>query len=138
MTDEELYDGYNEDGTENEEMKLIWGIVAYDDFSAVKPNLFSMNDIELIYYKKEKKYILGIETAYVMDKQNEKKYMKYLFDKFTDWMIANGYNTNLSLSPYGDFVELFSEGVNINTHFKTIEDAYRTFAILVNGYLTIC
>lgn len=132
------FDGFNDDCTENEEMKFIWGLISCDDFSASKPNLLTMNDIDLIYLKNEKKYILGIETVYYFNnKQDEKKYLQYLLDSFTNWMINNGYNMNLTLNPYGDFVELFSEGININTHFDTIEDAYRTFNILVNGYLTI-
>lgn len=132
------FDGFNDDCTENEEMKFIWGLISCDDFSASKPNLLTMNDIDLIYLKNEKKYILEIETVYCFkDKEAEKDYICFLFGKFTNWMIDNGYNTNLTLNPYGDFVELFSEGININTHFDTIEDAYRTFNILVSGYLTI-
>ena len=128
----------NDDCTENEEMKFIWGLITCDDFSASKPNLLTMNDIDLIYLKNEKKYILGIETAYCFNnKQDEKKYLQHLLDNFTDWMIKNGYNTDSYLNPYGDFVELFSEGININTHFDTIETAYKTFNILVSGYLTI-
>lgn len=131
-------DEFNNDYTENKEMKFIWGLISCDDISASKPNLLTMNDIDLIYLKDEKKYILGIETMYYFNsKQEEKKYLQYLLDSFTDWMINNEYNINLTLSPYGDFVELFSEGININTHFDTIESAYRTFYILVNGYLTI-
>ena len=132
------FDGFNDDCTENEEMKFIWGLIACDNFSVSKPNLLTMNDIDLIYLKDEKKYILEIETVYYFNnKQDEKKYLQYLLDCFTNWMIDNGYNTNSHLSQYGDFVELFSEGININTHFDTIETAYRTFYILVNGYLTV-
>lgn len=132
------FDEFNDDYTENKEMKFIWGLIACDDISASKPDLLTMNDIELIYLKDEKKYILGIETSYYFNgEQDKKKYLQYLLDNFTNWMIKNGYNTNSTLSPYGDFVELFSEGININTHFDTIEDAYRTFAILISGWLTI-
>ena len=52
-------------------------------------------------------------------------------------MKEEGYNTNSTLNPYGDMYEIFSGGININTHFNTIEDAYRTFKLLVNGYLTL-
>lgn len=65
-----------------------------------------------------------------------KKYLQYLLSGFINQMINNGYNMDSTLSPYGNFAELFSEGININTHFDTIEDAYRTFNILANGYLT--
>lgn len=132
------FDEFNDDCTENKEMKFIWGLIACDDFSASKPNLLTMNDIDLIYLKDENKYILEIETAYYFNnKQDKKKYLQYLLDKFTDWMVDNGYSTDSRLNPYGDFIGLFSEGININTHFDTIEDAYKTFNILVNGYLTI-
>jgi hypothetical protein len=131
-------DEFNSDYTENKEMKFIWGLISCDDISASKPNLLTMNDIDLIYLKDEKKYILEIETIYYFNgKQDKKNYLQYLLDNFTDWMIDNKYNTDLQLNPYGDFIGLFSEGININTRFDTIEDAYRTFYILVNGYLTI-
>ncbi len=134
----EYYNNYNEDFTENNSMKFIWGLKSYDDLSGCKANLNTMNDIDLIYLKDEKKYILEIETIYCFNnKEEEKDYICFLFGKFTDWMINNGYNVNSVLIPYGDFIELFSEGININTHFDTIEDAYRTFNILVSGYLTV-
>lgn len=135
----EYYDDYNEDFTENSSMKFIWGLKSYDDLSGYDANLETMNDIDLIYLKDEKKYILGIETAYMFNsKEAEKKYFKTLLDKFTEWMEDKGYNTNSILNPYGDVYEIFTSGININTEFDTIEDAYRTFKLLINGYLTIC
>ena len=135
---EEYYDDYNEDFTENSSMKFIWGLKSYDDLSSCDANLERMNDIDLIYLKDEKKYILGIETAYKFkDKQSEKEYLQELLNKFTKWMQDNGFNTDSSLNSYGDMFEIFTSGININTHFYTIEDAYRTFKLLVNGYLTL-
>lgn len=135
---EEYYDDYNEDFTENSSMKFIWGLKSYDDLSSCDANLETMNDIDLIYLKDEKKYILGVETAYMFNsKETEKEYFKVLLDKFTKWMKEQGYNTNSTLNPYGDMCEIFTKGININTHFDTIEDAYRTFKLLVNGYLTL-
>ena len=135
---EEYYDDYNEDFTENSSMKFIWGLKSYDDLSSCDANLETMNDIDLIYLKDEKKYILGVETAYMFNsKEAEKEYFKVLLDKFTEWMKEQGYNTNSTLNLYEDMYEIFSGGININTHFNTIEDAYRTFKLLVNGYLTL-
>ena len=54
-----------------------------------------------------------------------------------EWKAIQGYDTNSTLNPYGDMYEIFTRGININTHFDTIEDAYRTFKLLVNGYLTL-
>ena len=119
-------------------MKFIWGIKSYNDLSSYDANLETMTDIDLIYLKDEKKYILSVETAYMFNsKELEKEYFKVLLDKFTEWMKEHGYNTNSILSPYGDMYEIFSGGININTHFNTIEDTYRTFKLLVNGYLTL-
>ena len=135
---EEYYDDYNEDFTENSSMKFIWGLKSYDDLSSCDANLETMNDIDLIYLKDEKKYILSAETAYMFSsKEAEKEYFKILLDKFTEWMEGQGYDTNSTLSQYGDMYEIFTRGININTHFNTIEDAYRTFKLLVNGYLTL-
>ena len=135
---EEYYDDYNEDFTENSSMKFIWGLKSYDDLSSCDANLETMNDIDLIYLKNEKKYILGVETAYMFNsKETEKEYFKVLLDKFTKWMEEQGYNTNSTLNPYDDMCEIFTKGININTHFDTIEDAYRTFKLLVNVYLTL-
>ena len=132
------YDDYNEDFTENSSMKFIWGLKDCDDLSSCDANLETMNDIDLIYLKDEKKYILSVETIYMFNsKEAEKEYFKGLLDKFTKWMEEQGYNTNSTLNPCGDMCEIFTSGVNINTHFDTIEDAYRTFKLLVNGYLTL-
>ena len=66
-------DGFNDNYTENEEMKFIWGLTDRDNVSASKPNLFTMNDIALIYLKDEKKYILEIETLYYFNSKQDKK-----------------------------------------------------------------
>ena len=136
---DKYYKDFNEDCTENNDMKFIFGVMSCDDLSsATEPNLLTMNDFDLIYLKDEKKYILGIETAYKFkDKQSEKEYLQELLNKFTKWMQDNGFNTDSSLNSYGDMFEVFTDGININSHFDTIEDAYRTFKLLVNGYLTL-
>ena len=134
----EYYDDYNEDFTENSSMKFIWGLKSYDDLSSCDANLETMNDIDLIYLKDENKYILGVETIYMFNsKESEKEYFKTLLDKFTKWMEEQGYNTNSTLNTYDDMYEIFSGCININTHFNTIENAYRTFKLLVNWYLTL-
>ena len=136
---DKYYKDFNEDCTENNDMKFIFGVMSWDDLSsATEPNLLTMNDFDLIYLKDEKKYILGIETAYKFkDKQSEKEYLQELLNKFTKWMQDNGFITDSSLNSYGNMFEVFTDGININSHFDTIEDAYRTFKLLVNGYLTL-
>ena len=45
-------------------------------------------------------------------------------------MEQNNYDTSKELDVY----EVFTEGININTHFQSIEDAYAAFKMLVNGF----
>ena len=134
---EEYYNDYNENFTENSSMKFIWGLKSYDDLSSCDANLETINDIDLIYLKDEKKYILSVETYMFNSKEAEKEYFKTLLDKFTKWMEEQGYNTNSTLNTYDDMYEIFSGYININTHFNTIENAYITFKLLVNEYLTL-
>src|SRR5574344_146225 len=112
-------------------MKHIFGVVAYDDLTSNHANLYTMNDLDLIYLKDKKKYILGVETIYMFKNKNgDKEYMKQLLDIFTKWMIDNNYKIK---SPC--LWEVFTYGWNINTEFDTIEDAYAMFKLLVGGYI---
>ena len=82
-------------------MKFIWGLKSYDDLSSCDANLETMNDIDLIYLKDEKKYVLGVETEYMFNsKEAEKEYFKALLDEFTKWMKEQGYDTNSTLRIY--------------------------------------
>ena len=74
----EYYNDYNEDFTENSSMKFIWGLKSYDDLSSCDANLETMNDIDLIYLKDEKKYNLSVETAYLFNsKEAEKNILRF-------------------------------------------------------------
>lgn len=129
---EKLYDDYNEDGTENSTMKLIWGLKSYDDLSGQKCSLLTMNDIEVIYLKDKNKYIVSIETIYLFDnKQAEYNYLKDLLDKFTEFMEQNNYDTTKDLGLYEAFT------IGINTNFDSLEDCYAAFKMNVNGYCSL-
>lgn len=116
---------------ENETMKFIWGVKSWDDLTGADVCLYTMNDIDLIYLKDEKKYILGIETMFQFDKEEHKlDYLKRCLDAFTKFMVDNGYNINVK--PY--WMDVFTYGWNMNTHFNSIEECYGMFKLLVNGY----
>ena len=127
---EKYYDDFNDDYTENSEMKHIWGIKSYDDLSSSFCNLLTMNDFDITYLKNEKKYILGVELIYQFDKgyDGEKAYLEDILDKFTEWMEENGYDTNIKIRiwQFGEFC--------LNSHFDTIEDAYASFKYMVKGF----
>lgn len=127
---EEMEDDYI-DEYETTTMKFIWGIKSWDDLSCGSANLHTMNDIDLIYLKDENKYIFSIETIYSFKTEEYKqKYLKDCLDAFTEFMNESGYDTNKKIFWY----DLFSGGLNSNTHFNTIEECYAMFKLLVNGY----
>ena len=125
--DPEEYDDF--DPYESKNMKFIWGIKSWDDLCDSDACLYTMNDIDLIYLKDEKKYILGIETIFCFEKEEHKlDYLKDCLDAFTKFMTENGYNTDIKPHWY----DVFMKGMN--THFDSIEECYGMFKMLVNGY----
>ena len=124
-------ENYYIDEYETQDMKFIWGVKSWDDLSSAPANLHTMNDIDLIYLKDENKYILGVETIYSFNKEENKlNYLKECLRVFTEFMKENDYDTKKK--PF--WMDVFSYGLNMNTHFDSIEDCYAMFKLLVNGY----
>jgi|GEM_PF-2923363 len=114
--------------------EFIYGIKSYDDLSpGNEANLYTMNDLDIIYNKKTNKYTIGIETIYSFSngRKGEQEYIKNLLNKFTEWMLSKGYNINKYISLYDVFTYK-----NINSEFDSIEDLYAYFKMLVNGFIT--
>ena len=131
-----VYDDYDEnfEPYEDENMKFIWGIKSYDDLSDSDANLYTMNDIDLIYLKNEHKYIFGLETIFQFEKEEYKlDYLKRCLDAFTKFMKDNGYNMKVKPS----WMDVFSYGWSMNTKFDSVEDCYAMFKLLVNGYCSL-
>lgn len=128
---------HEKDMTDYEEQyKFIWGIKAYDDLTPGRQaNHWTMNDADIVYDTESKEYRISIETIYhFTDKENgEKKYLQEILDRLTDWMIDNNYDINQKPFLYG----VFTEGYNIKTGFKTIEELYTYFKMFVKGYCAI-
>lgn len=114
-------------------MKHIWGILSYDDLSgSQEASLYTMNDFDITYLEDEKKYILSVETIYEFSEvRGDKSYIDRILSKLTNWMIDNEYATDYELSLY----EVFTNGLNINTHFDSIEQAYGVFKLLATAYI---
>ena len=114
---EKVYEDYVNDH------EFIWGITMNSE--AKTANLFSMNDIDIIYDKDQEKYFLGIETLYQFDSlEKEQLYIKYLFNGMTDFMKKNDYDTEVKTSI----------GYSIATGFDNIEELYASFRNHANGY----
>lgn len=113
---------------EDDDYKFIWGVKSLDDLSGQNVNMYTMNDIDVVYDKKEKKYMLGVETAYVFkDYEAECKYLRECLRAFTKYMNDN------NLSTQEHFV-LFMNNTCCDVKADTIEELYTNFKIFVDGF----
>ncbi len=129
---EKYYDNieekYGDINKEDENFKFIWGIKSCDDLSEENCGLMTMNDIDVVYDKEEKLYILGIETAYMFDNHKaECRYLKGLLEVFTKYMDENNLDKN------EPFVLLFSQP-KTKLKAESIEELYTNFKIFVEGF----
>ena len=124
-----LYSDYNGDDEYNcGTLKFIWGIKSWDCLIDADTCLYTMNDIDICYDRETKKYMLGIETAYMFeDKIDEVEYLDRLLSFFTKYMTDNNLSTE---EPY------FLWMSNPCTIMKadTIEELYTNFKLFVEGY----
>lgn len=115
---------------ETTDMKFIWGLKSLDDLCDCDANLYTMNDLDLIYLKDEDKYILGLETIYMFTPEEGKyEYLQDLLYNFTKFMENNEYDTTHEFSLHED--------ISITNHFDSIEDAYAAFKMYVNGFCSL-
>ena len=122
---------YGDYTLETDDLKFIWGVKSCDDLSCADACLYTMNDIDIIYDKKKKEYILGIETEYLFKTYNDEcKYLSDCLKAFTKYMDDNGLNKN---EPF----RLFMNNPCTSMIANSIEELYTNFKIFVNGYLTL-
>lgn len=113
---------------------LIWGVLSVEERLFENPNLFSLNDIELLYDNRENKYWFEVKTVYMYDNPSAQYvYLKGLLDEFTKWMNENDCDTTLELPLW----RVFAKGIDINTRFDSIEEAYAAFKMMVNGFCAL-
>lgn len=110
------------------EYVFVWGVKASDDIGNRPACLHTMNDIDIRYSRRNKNYVLGIETAYMFDSKDlEVAYLESLLDNFSRYVEESGLSTDepyrfLMSAPQSPF-----EG-------ETIQELYTNFKIFVNGY----
>lgn len=125
---------YYINANETQDLLFIWGVLSYDDLSGnSQANMYTMNDIDLIYDKITNKYSLSVETIYMFKENGQYGYMQSLLDEFTKWMEENNYNTTRKFGLY----EVFTKGINIKTQFNSIEESYAAFKMMVNGFCSL-
>lgn len=137
MTDIEFeVNEYNEyeddyDPYENEVVKFIWGVKSWDDLTGEDACLYTMNDIDIIYDKNEKMYLLSIETVYMFKTYGDEcKYLQDCLKAFTKYMDDNRLNKN-------EAYRLWMSNLCISMEAKTIEELYTNFKIFVDGFCSL-
>lgn len=128
---QKMTEKYGNPALEDDDFKFIWGIKSWDDLSGSDTNLFTMNDIDIIYDKNSKQYMLGVETAYVFkDYEDECKYLQDCLNAFTKYMDDNGLNKE-------EKPMLFMSCPAIEITADSIEDLYMNFKMFVNGFCSL-
>lgn len=119
---------YGDHSLEDDDIKFIWGIKSWDDLSGRGACIYTMNDIDIIYDKKKKEYMLGVETAYCFKSiADECDYLRNCLNAFTKYMDDNGLNKN---EPY----MLFMSNPCTSMAADSIEELYTNFKIFVDGF----
>ena len=126
------YPDYEDDEYNIGSLQHIWGVTSWDNMTGDRANLYTMNDIDITYDRDTKTYSLGIETIYSFpnDDYGSRDYIQGLFEKLTEWMVSEGRDTNYRLNLY----DVFTDGININSKFESIEKLYAAFKLLVTGF----
>lgn len=124
----EMEEKYGDPAIEDDDMKFIWGIKSWDDLSGSDANMYTMNDIDIIYDKRKKEYLLGVETAYCFkDYESECNYLKDCLKAFTKYMDDNELDKDQRY-------QLFMANPDTEVVAKSIEELYINFKIFVNGF----
>lgn len=113
---------------EIDNIKFIWGKKSCTDLSDSSANLYTMNDIDIVYDKKNNEYMLGIETAYIFENHAaECSYLKDCLAAFTKYMDDNRLKKN---EPY----RFFMNDLCTNMRADSIGELYTNFKIFVDGF----
>ncbi len=129
---EKMEKKYGDYSLENDDVKFIFGVLGMWPEPSDKPNLFTMNDLDICYDKKKQTYDLGIELFIGFETPDgHRNHLNYLLEKFTDFMKSEGYDTDNCKYSWRDFfyVGEMSSGLS----GKTLEEVYWKFKMMVLG-----
>ena len=119
---------YGDCRIETDDWKFIWGITNCGNLFGHEANMCTMNDIDIIYDKQKKEYILGVETAYTFETYNSAcSYLRMCLDAFSKYMDDNELDKNKRY-------DLFMGNPCTSMVANSIEDLYTNFKIFVNGF----
>jgi hypothetical protein len=126
MEDKEIFEKEIEEV--GERFEFVWGVKSADDIIDSEANMYTLNDIDIVFDKEEENYILDIETAYSFEsKETECQYLNSLLKHFTDFMKKK----NLDMKyPY----PLWMSDLALKSIAKSIPELYTHFKLFVKGY----
>lgn len=127
------YTDNSDEENNDDDLEFVWGIKSWDDITSTEANLYTMNDLDIVYDRKRNEYMLGIETIYLFADGNngEIKYLEYLLGKFTEFVRENNY-----ISPDEKFCLRCIESVE-PWRANTISELYIRFKDFVQGYKAV-
>lgn len=113
------------------EYQFIWGVKSNADMSQSPACLYTMNDIDIVYSREKRRYILELETAIWFDKkEDEIEHLSFLLGEFTKYMTQN----NLSIDePY----KFWMSKPYVLLEGETLPEVYTNFRIFVEGYKSV-
>ena len=118
-----------DDESSEDNLLFIWGMTSAGDTE--NANMYTMNDIDIIYDGSEKLFCLRVETSYVFDtKAAEVVYLRELLNAFTKYMDDNGLDKNHKFAFWFDSLLL-------PVCATSIEELYTNFRMFVEGYTAL-
>lgn len=113
---------------EDDDIKFIWGIKSWDDLSSSDACIYTMNDIDIMYDKKKKEYMLSVETEYCFKSYiDECDYLRNCLNAFTRYMNDNELDRN-------SLYKLSWNKPCTSMVADSIEGLYTNFKIFVDGF----
>lgn len=126
-----LYSDWKDDEYNLREYKFIWGVISCDDLSSARPCMYTMNDIDILYDRKKKLYVLEIETIYLFDsKLAELRYLKNLRQAFKNYLVEE--NIQIDYKPQLNVIRTMN-GYNL-FEAETLPELYYKFDLFVKGF----
>ena len=126
-----LYTDWKDDEYNCGPLKYIWGIKSCDDLSETKDaNFYTLNDLDIYFNRDNKLYMLGLETIYSFDNNEDRiNYLDRLLAAFRKYIATNDlFDSNYD--PF--FLYRYNDG-NIFAG-NSITELYYKFKLFVTGY----
>lgn len=127
------YPDYENNEYNDDNLKFIWGVKSHDDFTSTSANIWTVNDLDIVYDRDTEVYLLGLETIYYFENgyKGEIEYLEELLDKFTKFVEENNYILS------SDAIHISYAESSEPWKADSIAELYYRFKIFVNGYKSL-